>query len=294
MSNSLYDTLGISKGATSDEIKKAYRRLARKYHPDINKEPGAEDKFKEINAAYEILSDEKKKAQYDQYGDTMFGGQNFHDFASSSANMGDLDEILKNIFGGGFGGFSRSGFSGFSSSGFDDGFSGFSQDLDIRARVNIPFEVAILGGEHRINFNGDSLKIKIPNGINNEEKLRIKGKGKSARSGEAGDLILTVNIEPSSEYERDGDDLYKEAEIPLRTMLFGGKVTISTLQKDVTIKIAENSKSGQKIRIKGYGVKNRKSGLYGDLYLKTKVALPDTNSLDSNLIEIMKEKLPER
>ncbi|WP_169973881.1 MULTISPECIES: J domain-containing protein [unclassified Campylobacter] len=294
MSNSLYDTLGISKGATSDEIKKAYRRLARKYHPDINKEPGAEDKFKEINAAYEILSDEKKKAQYDQYGDTMFGGQNFHDFASSSANMGDLDEILKNIFGGGFGGFSRSGFSGFSSSGFDDGFSGFSQDLDIRARVNIPFEVAILGGEHRINFNGDSLKIKIPNGINNEEKLRIKGKGKSARSGEAGDLILTVNIEPSSEYERDGDDLYKEAEIPLRTMLFGGKVTISTLQKDVTIKIAENSKSGQKIRIKGYGVKNRKSGLYGDLYLKIKVALPDTNSLDDDLIKIMKEKLPER
>lgn len=298
MSNSLYDTLGISKGATSEEIKKAYRRLARKYHPDINKEPGAEDKFKEINAAYEILSDEKKKAQYDQYGDAMFGGQNFHDFASSSANMGDLNEILKNIFGGGFGGFSsfsRGGFSGFSSSGFeDDGFGGFSQDLDIRARVNIPFEVAILGGEHKINLNGDSLKIKIPNGINDGEKLRIKGKGRSARGAGTGDLILTVNVESSGEYERDGDDLYKEIAIPLKTMLFGGKVSVDTLQKEVTIKIAENSKSGQKIRLKGYGVKNRKSGLYGDLYLKTKVALPDLNSLDENLIEIMKEKLPER
>ena len=100
MSNSLYETLGVSEKATGDEIKKAYRRLARKYHPDINKDPGAEDKFKEINAAYEILSDEKKRAQYDRHGDAMFGGQNFHDFASSSG-MGNLDEILKNIFGGG-------------------------------------------------------------------------------------------------------------------------------------------------------------------------------------------------
>ncbi|MDO5045295.1 DnaJ C-terminal domain-containing protein [Campylobacter sp.] len=301
MSSSLYDTLGISKGASSDEIKKAYRRLARKYHPDINKDPGAEDKFKEINAAYEILSDEKKRAQYDQYGDAMFGGQNFHDFASSSAGMGDLNEILRNIFGGGFssaaggfGSFSRGGFSGFSSSDFDGGFSGFAQDLDIKARVNIPFEVAVLGGEHRINFNGESLKIKIPNGINDGEKLRIKGKGKTSKNAGTGDLILTVSIDESSEYERDGDDLYKDVEIPLKLMLFGGKFAVSTLQKEVNIKIAENSKTGQKIRLKGYGVKNRKSGLYGDLYLRARVALPDINSLDENLVELMREKLPER
>jgi len=92
--SSLYETLGVDKSASAEEIKKAYRRLARKYHPDINKEPGAEDKFKEINAAYEILSDEKKRAQYDRHGDEMFGGQNFHDFASSSG-MGNLDEILR-------------------------------------------------------------------------------------------------------------------------------------------------------------------------------------------------------
>ena len=91
-----YEILEISRNASGDEIKKAYRKLARKYHPDINKDPGAEDKFKEINAAYEILSDEKKRAQYDRHGDAMFGGQNFHDFASSSG-MGNLDEILKNI-----------------------------------------------------------------------------------------------------------------------------------------------------------------------------------------------------
>ena len=295
MSNSLYETLGVSEKASADEIKKAYRRLARKYHPDINKDPGAEDKFKEINAAYEILSDEKKRAQYDRHGDAMFGGQNFHDFASSSG-MGNLDEILKNIFGGGFSG-SASGFGGFSSRG---GFSGFRQtggfgsfeddeDLDSRAKVTIPFDVAVKGGEHTINFGGESIKIKIPNGIAGGEKLRIKGKGGGGR----GDLILTVNVSPSNEYERDGDDLYKDVLIPLKTMMFGGKIEVKTPKKDVTIKIAENSKSGQKIRLKGYGVQNRKSGIFGDLYLRARVSLPDVNALDGELAELMKQKLPE-
>lgn len=291
MSSSLYDTLGVSKSASNDEIKKAYRRLARKYHPDINKEPGAEDKFKEINAAYEILSDDKKRSQYDQYGDSMFGGQNFHDFASSSAGMGDLNEILKNIFGGGFSGAS-SGFGGFSRGfgGFD---GGFSQDLDINAKVNIPFEVAILGGEHNINLNGKSIKIKIPHGINDGERLRIKGKGKVANGIGQGDLILSVHIQPSDEYERDGDDLYKDILIPLKTMMFGGKITVQTPRKEVSIKISENSKSGQKIRLKGYGVQNRKSDIYGDLYLRARVGLPDISLLDENLLKDLKEKLPE-
>lgn len=282
MSNSLYETLGVSKGASSDEIKKAYRRLARKYHPDINKEPGAEDKFKEINAAYEILSDDKKRAQYDQYGDSIFGGQNFHDFASSSAGMGNLDEIIRNIFGG----FSSSGFGAF------DG--GFMQDLDINASVTIPFEVAVLGGEHSINLNSESIKIKIPHGINDGEKIRIKGKGKSIQGMGRGNLILTVHISDSDEYVKDGDDLYKDVLIPLKTMLFGGKVSVKTLKKDVTIKIGENSKSGQKIRLKGYGVQNRKSDIYGDLYLKIRVDLPDINSLDKDLVKQLKDKLPER
>ncbi|QCD44886.1 DnaJ C-terminal domain-containing protein [Campylobacter mucosalis] len=285
MSESLYETLGVSKSASADEIKKAYRRLARKYHPDVNKDPGAEDKFKEINAAYEILSDEKKRAQYDQYGDSMFGGQNFHDFARGSANMGDLNEILKNIFGGGF---SSGGFSG----GFRGGFDGFgTPDLDINAKISIPFDVAVLGGEHNINYDGKSIKVKIPAGINNAEKLRIKGKGKSMM-GQTGDLILTVDIEPSNEYERDGDDLIKDALIPLKTMLFGGKFEVKTFKKDVTIKITPNSKTGTKIRLKGYGVQNRKSGIYGDLYLKTRVLLPNLDELDPKLVELLKQ-LPE-
>ncbi|CAD7286610.1 DnaJ C-terminal domain-containing protein [Campylobacter suis] len=293
MSESLYETLGVSKSASADEIKKSYRRLARKYHPDINKDAGAEEKFKEINAAYEILSDEKKRAQYDQYGDSMFGGQNFHDFARGSANMGDLNEILRNIFsGGGFGasGFSQTGgFGGFSQQGFG-GFGGVN--LDINAKVSIPFDVAIMGGEHKININSESLKIKIPAGINNDEKLRVKGKGKSAM-GQTGDLILSVNIEDSDEYERDGDDLIKDALIPLKTMLFGGKFDVKTYKKDVTIKISPDSKTGTKIRLKGYGIQNRKSGIYGDLYLKTRVLLPNVDELDDELVKLLKEKLPE-
>jgi len=116
MAKSLYETLGVSESATQEEIKKAYRKLARKYHPDINKEPEAQEKFKEINAAYEVLSDAQKKAQYDQYGDQMFGGQNFHDFARGQGANIDIEELLRSMFGGGR---SSSGFGGFS------GFSGF-------------------------------------------------------------------------------------------------------------------------------------------------------------------------
>ncbi|BCX79552.1 DnaJ C-terminal domain-containing protein [Campylobacter sp. 19-13652] len=297
MSNSLYETLGVSQSASADEIKKAYRRLARKYHPDINKDAGAEEKFKEINAAYEILSDEQKRAQYDRYGDSMFGGQSFSDFTRSAGSSDDLNDILRNIFGGsGFGGARFGGFGSFGAD-FGGGFSSFSSDrfsdtdLDTKAKIVIPFNVAISGGEHSINLNGDSIKIKIPAGINEGEKLRIKGKGRNGA-----DLILTVSLEASSEYERDGDDLYKDVIIPLKTMLFGGKITVSTPKKEkpeVTVKIAAGTKTGAKIRLKGYGVQNRKSKLYGDLYLRTRVGLPDVDKLDDKLVELMKEKLPE-
>ncbi|MCV3411060.1 J domain-containing protein [Campylobacter lari] len=290
MSNSLYETLGVSLNASADEIKKAYRKLARQYHPDINKEAGAEEKFKEINAAYEILSDEKKRAQYDRYGDSMFGGQSFHDF-SRNAGGADINDILNNIFGGGFGGFGR----GFSSSnnfrsGFG-GFGGFEEDLDLQASVKIPFEKGILGGEHTININNEQVKIKIPHGIKDGEKLRIRGKGKSFQ-GQKGDLILKVELEKSDEYEREDDDLYKKVEISLKTALFGDKISVHTPRKEVKITIPPNSKNNQKIRLKGYGVQNRKTDLYGDMYLILNVKIPDINSLDPEFVKILEEKLP--
>ncbi|AJD06307.1 co-chaperone-curved DNA binding protein A [Campylobacter lari] len=290
MSNSLYETLGISQNASADEIKKAYRKLARQYHPDINKEAGAEEKFKEINAAYEILSDEKKRAQYDRYGDSMFGGQSFHDFSRNAGGV-DINDILNNIFGGGFGGFGR-GFS--SSNNFRSdfgGFGGFEEDLDLQASVKIPFEKGILGGEHTININNEQVKIKIPHGIKDGEKLRIRGKGKSFQ-GQKGDLILKVELEKSDEYEREDDDLYKKIEISLKTALFGDKISVHTPRKEVKITIPPNSKNNQKIRLKGYGVQNRKTDLYGDMYLILNVKIPDINSLDPEFVKILEEKLP--
>ena len=290
--SSLYETLGVDKSASADEIKKAYRRLARKYHPDINKEAGAEDKFKEINAAYEILSDEKKRAQYDRHGDAMFGGQNFHDFAQGSADMGDLNDILNSIFGG-FGGAKSAGSrGGFSFNTFGgDGFSGFggaTQDLDTHSSIEIPFETAIQGGEMSVRVGGETVKFKVPAGINAGEKLRIRGKGQ--KSGiQSGDLILEIKIAPSAEYSREGDDLFKKIDIPLKTALFGGKVEISTPSKSATIKIAKNTKNGQKYRLKGYGVQNRKSKILGDLYAVVNVVLPDVDSLGEDVKDALQK-----
>ena len=301
VAKSLYETLGISENATQDEIKKAYRRLARKYHPDICKESDCEEKFKEINGAYEILSDPQKKAQYDQMGDNMFGGQSFSDFASGHGDV-DLDEILRNIFGGGssagFGGFSSGGFSGGfggrSSGGFGrGGFSGYSEpDLDVEAKITIAFNTAVLGGKHSVNYNGESFDIKIPAGIKDGEKLRVKGKGKSY-GGKKGDLYLIVNVAPSPEYERDGDNLTKTIQIPLKKAIFGGKVDVKTLYKDITVKIPAGVKSGQKLRVKEQGVINRKTKQYGDLYLKLEVKIPKADELDPDLAKMMQEKLPE-
>lgn len=293
MSSSLYETLGLQKGASSDEIKKAYRRLARKYHPDINKEKGAEDKFKEINAAYEVLSDEKKRAQYDRYGDSMFGGQSFSDFTRSAggADMSDiLNELFRNFGGFGGGGFKAGGFgAGFGSNASFSG--GFGADLDINAEILIPFDIGVLGGEQSIKVNNESIKIKIPHGIKNGEKLRIRGKGK-AYGGQRGDLIVQVKLGASAEYERDDDDLYKKCDISLKTALFGGSIKVQTPRKEVSVKIPPNSKNAQKIRLKGYGVQNRKSDIYGDMYLTLNVVLPNLDDLDDKLKKMLEEKLP--
>ena len=289
MSNSLYETLGVSKSASADEVKKAYRRLARKYHPDINKEASAEDKFKEINAAYEILSDAKKRGQYDQYGDSMFGGQNFHDFASSQQTQNvDLDEILQSIFGGGRGG-------GFGAGG-GGGFGGFggqqSVNLDIESSITIAFQISILGGKHSVSVENDSFDIKIPEGIKDGEVMRVRGKGKQM-GGRRGDLMLKVRVANDPMYEREDNNLVKSFDIALKTALFGGKVKIDTLQKEINLKVPAGTKQMQRFRVKELGALNRKTKSRGDLYLQANVIMPVIDELDENLVEIMQEKLPE-
>ncbi|MGJ0316731.1 DnaJ domain-containing protein [Aliarcobacter cryaerophilus] len=282
MAKSLYETLEVSENASADEIKKAYRKLARKYHPDVNKDPKAEEKFKEINAAYEVLSDPQKKQQYDQYGDSMFGGQNFSDFARNQGGGVDLDEILRQMFGGGAAGFGRSNFGG--------GFGFDAPDLDTNAQITIPFEVAVLGGKRNISLNNDSFDIKIPEGIEDGQRIRAKGKGKSYQ-GQRGDLILKINISPSNEYEREFDNLIKYFDLPLKTALFGGKVDIKTIHKDITLKVPQNTKQNQKFRVKELGVLNRKTKLRGDLYLKANIILPKVEDLSSELRTLLEKEL---
>jgi curved DNA-binding protein len=280
MAKSLYETLGISESATQSDIKKAYRKLARKYHPDICKKPECEEKFKEINAAYEVLNDEEKRAQYDQFGDSMFGNQSFQDFYKQQGANVNFDDILRNIFGGGFSQ-SRGGFD------FGEGFGSFGgMDLDINAKIIIPFNVAVMGGTHSVNINNETINIKIPAGIQTGKKMRVRQKGKTYQS-QRGDLIIEVEVASSPEYKREGDDLIKQIDVPLKIMMFGGKISVKTLQKEINVKIPQNSKNAQKLRLKGYGVAQR-----GDLYLQLNVVLPKIEELDKDLKEMMQTKLP--
>ncbi|MFP6239077.1 DnaJ C-terminal domain-containing protein [Helicobacter pylori] len=288
MSKSLYQTLNVSENASQDEIKKSYRRLARQYHPDLNKTKEAEEKFKEINAAYEILSDEEKRRQYDQFGDNMFGGQNFSDFAKSRSTSEDLDDILSSIFGKG--GFSQrfsqnsQGFSGFN-------FSNFApENLDLTATLNVSVLDTLLGNKKQVSVNNETFSLKIPIGVEEGEKIRVRNKGKTGRTGR-GDLLLEIHIEEDEIYRREKDDIIQIFDLPLKTALFGGKIEIATWHKTLTLTIPPNTRAMQKFRIKEKGIKNRKTSHVGDLYLQARLILPKTETLSNELKALLEKEL---
>lgn len=288
MSKSLYQTLDVSENANQDEIKKSYRRLARKYHPDLNKTKEAEEKFKEINAAYEILSDEEKRRQYDQFGDNMFGGQNFSDFARSRSASEDLDDILSSIFGRG--GFSQrfsqnsQGFSGFN-------FSNFAhEDLDMTTTLNVSVLDTLLGNKKQVSINNETFSLKIPIGVEEGEKIRVRNKGKMGRTGR-GDLLLQIHIEEDEIYKREKDDIIQIFDLSLKTALFGGKIEIAAWHKTLTLTIPPNTKAMQKFRIKDKGIKNRKTSHVGDLYLQARLILPKTETLSNELKALLEKEL---
>ncbi|GAA8584320.1 DnaJ family protein [Helicobacter pylori] len=288
MSKSLYQTLNVSENASQDEIKKSYRRLARQYHPDLNKTKEAEEKFKEINAAYEILSDEEKRRQYDQFGDNMFGGQNFSDFARSRSTSEDLDDILSSIFGKG--GFSQR-FSQ-NSQGFSDfNFSNFAhEDLDITTTLNVSVLDTLLGNKKQVSINNETFSLKIPIGVEEGEKIRVRNKGKTGRTTR-GDLLLQIHIEEDEIYKREKDDITQIFDLPLKTALFGGKIEIATWHKTLTLTIPPNTKAMQKFRIKEKGIKNRKTSHVGDLYLQARLILPKTETLSNELKALLEKEL---
>jgi len=160
----------------------------------------------------------------------------------------------------------------------------------MQARITVPFMVAIQGGKHNVSTNGQSFDIKIPAGIKTGETMRVRGKGKQYQ-GQAGDLLIQIEVSSSDEYERKGDNLYKTFDVPLKEALFGGKIAIETPEKEVSLKVPQNTKNGQKFRLKGKGVADRKTAMKGDLYLVANVVLPDVDTLDDELKAMIEAKL---
>ena len=281
----MYKTLELDENATPEQIKKAYRKLAKKYHPDINKSPQAEEKFKEISGAYEILGDEKKKAQYDMQGDNIFGGQSYHDFASSQGSGVNLDDILASMFAGGGG----ASFAGASFGGSPFG-GGFAQDidLDLHANINISLEESMMGVKKSITTNNQSFDIKIPQGIRHGQKIRAKGKGKRTNMG-TGDMILQITITPSDDYIQEDDDIVFKFNLPLKTAIFGGKLEVPTIQKRYTLTVPKDTKQGQKFRVKGKGLLDRQTSSYGDLYLQANITIPKLDDMSESLKDELKK-----
>lgn len=356
MKRDYYEVLGVNRNADAATIKKAYRKLAKKYHPDSNEgNATAAERFKEVNEAYDVPSDEKKRKLYDQFGHAAFeegagnyggaqgnpfgsgfggsqgnpfgggfqgsysDGNGYHEFHFENGE--DMDDILKNIFGGGFkkgkssggfggSGFGTGGFGGFGSgsdgfgSGFGTGGSGFhsqgfggsysSKGEDLHADVTVSFDEAAFGGKKVIRLqssNGgvQNYEVNIPAGIESGKSIRLKGKGHPGiGGGEAGDLLLKVNVQDKPGYRREGRDVYTTVNIPFTTAVFGGEAKVHTIYGDVLCNIKPGTQSGTKIRLRGKGiVAMNNPSVHGDEYATVQIEVP------TNLTPDAKRKLEE-
>ncbi|WP_418540942.1 DnaJ C-terminal domain-containing protein [Massilistercora timonensis] len=283
-----YDVLGVGRDADAGAIKKAYRKLAKKYHPDTNAgDAEAERKFKEVTEAYNVLSDQEKKKLYDQFGHAAFDGsqgawggqdprdgQRYWSGQRSGSNGGyqefhfeggDMDDLFRDIFGDSFGrrGYRRRG-------------------EDLHADISVTFDEAAFGCEKVIHLeNGadgsvQSLQVKIPAGIESGKTIRLKGKGHPGMGGgEPGDLLLRVTAGEKPGFERKGMDLYTTLRIPFTTAALGGEATVQTIYGNVLCKIREGTQSGSKIRLRGKGIVSMKDpSIHGDQYVKIEVQVP--------------------
>ncbi|RAI99771.1 curved DNA-binding protein [Chitinophaga skermanii] len=284
-----YKVLGVEKTATADAIKKAYRKLAVKYHPDKNPDDKlAEEKFKEINEAYEVLSDEEKRKKYDAFGENwryyeQAGGQegNFDWSKWQGANGGGQYQYqgnMEDMFGGGGGG---EHFSDFFEHLFGGGFSGrsrggrtrSSRGRDINASMSISISDAINGATKQIEVNGLKLNLKIKPGTYEGQILRLKGKGEPGRNNnEAGDLLISISIDHSG-YEISGNDIYSDIQIDIYTAILGGKVQVNTPSGALQLSIPAGTDSGRLFRVKGKGMPNAQGGT-GDFFVRIGITVP--------------------
>jgi curved DNA-binding protein len=278
-SKDYYQALGVNKGASPEEIKKAFRKLALKYHPDKN--PGdkeAEEKFKEINEAYAVLSDPEKKAQYDRFGSSGFHQRYSQEDIFRGFDVGDMfrdmgfgtDEIFSRIFGHGGPGHRR----------------GFHYNVGRQPGENFTMEVkvgfleAFSGGEKRVAFkrNGrrEDIKVKIPAGVDSGAKLRIPGKGgEGQRGGDPGDLILVVQVGSDPRFVREGDDITTERQIRFSEAALGTSLDLETLDGTKRIKVPAGIQPGTRIRLKGLGFPRMGESVRGDLYVRIGVSVPE-------------------
>lgn len=283
-----YEILGVSRNADAGAIKKAYRKLAKKYHPDTNAgDKQAEKAFKEVTEAYTILSDPEKKKLYDQFGHAAFdgsgAGQNPYGdpFGNTGSGYreyhfesGNMDDIFGDMFDQIFHGKQSGGF-------YNNQFA--RKGEDITAEVSITFEEAVFGCDkviHLQNPDGrgmtQSLQVHIPAGIETGKSVRLRGKGMQGRNGgEPGDLLLKVKAGDKPGYERKGMDLYTKVDIPFTTAVFGGEVLVTTLYGNVMCKIQPGTQSGTKIRLRGKGIVSMKnSSVHGDQYVTVQIEVP--------------------
>jgi curved DNA-binding protein len=293
-----YKILGVNKAATEKEIKAAYRRLARKYHPDLNpSDKSAQEKFKEINEANGVLSDRDKRRKYDTLGANWqqyeqyqrAGGQGPFQWGGQGGQYRTVSqEDIESIFGGMGGG--EGGVSDFFRTFFGGGFGGAAtrarprarRGQDIEQEIDISLDEAFRGGSRLVDKDGRRLEIKIPPGVKTGSKIRYAGEGMPGAGGAgAGDLYLRVLVEPHPTFERVGDDLHSEVPVNLYTALLGGEANVATLKGQLVLKIPAGTQAGKVFRLAGQGMsKLNEPNAFGDLYAKVRVVLPEQLSAE--------------
>jgi len=282
-----YSVLGVARSATPDDLKKSYRRLAKKLHPDLN--PGnkaTEQQFKEVTAAYELLADPEKRARFDRGEIDASGNETMpRGFAHARGQRGrsagapegfSVEDILSEILGRGFGGggpFRRRG-------------------ADTHHRLRISFLDAALGGKKRITLpDGRSVDLAIPAGIESGQTLRLKGQGEAGNSeGGEGDAYIEVEVEPHASFERKGRDIHIEIPVTLPEAVLGATINVPTIHGPVALKIPRSANSGTMLRLKGKGIAAGREGTAGDQYVKLRVVLPDAP--DPDLVKFLETWAP--